>query len=170
MASRNLPSKNEIIRYWNWNSISDERDEATTRLYRLGKYQPQKYFNVFDFFQSGEEVDLEDIIFLDFCFACGLHKLTQRAHILASSKGGPNSVENLHLLCKSCHDESELLSGEKYWNWFKHKDENLALEYWIKDKQPHINKLISKMRAIKSLDQWEINEIKEFTKENMYLP
>jgi len=51
------------------------------------------------------------------CFACGNHVGVERAHILALTEGGGNEVENLHLLCKGCHAESENLSGKSYWKW-----------------------------------------------------
>jgi len=53
------------------------------------------------------------------CFACerGAKNL-ERAHILARCEGGPDSLNNLHLLCSACHHQSEILSGEVYWIWF----------------------------------------------------
>ncbi len=57
------------------------------------------------------------------CFACGnpwdgLH----RAHIIPLNKNGTNELSNLHLLCPSCHFESEGLN--EYWIWFKYQREN----------------------------------------------
>ena len=54
------------------------------------------------------------------CFACGDHGV-QRCHIFPLTKGGTNTVENLHLLCASCHVESEALVGDLYWRWLKYQ-------------------------------------------------
>lgn len=43
----------------------------------------------------------------------------ERAHILARSEGGPDTVENLHLLCPECHKASEMVSGDAYWAWLE---------------------------------------------------
>ena len=51
------------------------------------------------------------------CFACGLESTTDRAHIFPKQIGGSAKVSNLHLLCKKCHHESELLEGVAYWCW-----------------------------------------------------
>ena len=53
----------------------------------------------------------------DGCFACGDGRYLERAHIQPHSKGGSGAVENLHLLCKACHFESEHLTGDLYWTW-----------------------------------------------------
>lgn len=58
------------------------------------------------------------------CFACGNHVGVERAHILPLAEGGNNEPENLHLLCKGCHSESESLSGTPYWKWLKDKNWN----------------------------------------------
>ena len=57
------------------------------------------------------------------CFACGniMQKL-YRCHIIPSSYGGPNTVDNMHLLCSGCHEESEGLP--KYWDWIQYKRAN----------------------------------------------
>jgi len=52
------------------------------------------------------------------CFACGKGANLDRAHIKALGKRGSNKSENLHLLCRGCHAESESLDGQAYWNWF----------------------------------------------------
>tara|TARA_R100000951_G_scaffold69238_2_gene58337 strand:+ start:316 stop:732 length:417 start_codon:yes stop_codon:yes gene_type:complete len=58
------------------------------------------------------------------CFACGFNIKVQRCHILSINESGDNSVENLHLLCPTCHVESEFLNGDYYWNWLSHKNIN----------------------------------------------
>ena len=57
------------------------------------------------------------------CFACGMefdHNL-DRAHIVPLMYGGTNECTNLHLLCGSCHKESEYMdddNGIEYYKWF----------------------------------------------------
>jgi hypothetical protein len=59
------------------------------------------------------------------CFACGqFGSAKERAHIHALQYGGSNKPDNLHLLCKACHIESETFSSvgaEQYFYWFKNK-------------------------------------------------
>ncbi len=54
------------------------------------------------------------------CFACGHCDFKpERAHIIPRSKYGLNTVENLHMLCPLCHEDSEGLSTlDRYWKWF----------------------------------------------------
>lgn len=59
------------------------------------------------------------------CFKCGVTRffnkkniIVDRAHILAVCEGGTDDLNNLHLLCKSCHRESEAYSGVEYDLWF----------------------------------------------------
>ena len=54
------------------------------------------------------------------CMACGGYG-NHRAHILALCYGGSNLPSNIHMLCQSCHVESELLDGYNYWLWLKCK-------------------------------------------------
>lgn len=56
------------------------------------------------------------------CFACGSELGTERCHIVPKTDGGSDDAENLHLLCKECHIESEYLTGDVYWIWFKRKN------------------------------------------------
>jgi 5-methylcytosine-specific restriction endonuclease McrA len=66
--------------------------------------------------------DKDEIFQGDYCFACGYDNgPTIRAHIQAKCNGGPDEVENLHLLCPCCHRTSEFLEGDKYWHWFKER-------------------------------------------------
>jgi len=53
------------------------------------------------------------------CFACMLNLPLYRAHITPYIETQDNSVENLHLLCQTCHRDSEIMSGDEYWNWLK---------------------------------------------------
>jgi hypothetical protein len=55
------------------------------------------------------------------CFACGTFSVKiERAHIIAICEGGSNDVSNLHLLCGSCHRNSETINNfPAYEKWFK---------------------------------------------------
>ena len=44
-----------------------------------------------------------------------LYKLQKRKKVI---QGGTDDLNNLHLLCKSCHRESEAYSGVEYDLWF----------------------------------------------------
>lgn len=63
------------------------------------------------------------------CFACGNVIIPiHRCHIIPASSGGSNLNNNLHLLCRVCHIQSEgiaLFGEEFYWKWLaqKRKDE-----------------------------------------------
>lgn len=55
----------------------------------------------------------------DYCWGCGmLRGETERAHIRAFSDGGSHEAWNHHLLCETCHKDSEFLTGSLYWRWF----------------------------------------------------
>lgn len=71
----------------------------------------------------------------DHCFACGIEATTQRAHITPHVIGGPDTVENLHLLCFACHTDSEFLTGDDYYEWLRDRTlwDRLAsamMHYW----------------------------------------
>lgn len=54
------------------------------------------------------------------CMACQAPSIKiERAHIVAKSIGGSDDVENLHNLCITCHQASEMLDGAGYWSWFE---------------------------------------------------
>lgn len=55
------------------------------------------------------------------CMACGHIGGLQRAHILSAFNGGSHDPDNIHLLCRNCHAESEAYSGEPYWRWLRFK-------------------------------------------------
>ncbi len=59
------------------------------------------------------------------CFACGfipMDEVLERAHIKALWMGGKDDLDNIHLLCRECHQASEDLFGNMYWKWFKKRD------------------------------------------------
>jgi hypothetical protein len=74
---------------------------------------------IFNFWQTrlfDADIEIGD---LNTCFACGRGGIIHRCHIYPKVHGGPNTVENLHLLCPSCHHETEFMWGGAYWNWLK---------------------------------------------------
>jgi len=93
-SHRGMPSKNKILKYWEEN---------------LDKLGPDMdgYYDIVE----------------DSCWACNKHfTQIERCHIVPAVSGGSNKVSNLHLLCRSCHTESE--GHVDYWNWFKYMREN----------------------------------------------
>lgn len=79
---------------------------------------------------EGKFLSPDEIYEGDVCFACGMDNSdytgpTDKAHIQASCNGGPATEENMHVLCKACHLDSEFLEGAAYWNWF-HKRTAMA--------------------------------------------
>lgn len=67
------------------------------------------------------------------CFACSRPFWLDRAHIVPACKGGSDSVENLHVLCKICHLYSENYSGSDYWRWFR------EAPLWMVLDMPHLS-------------------------------
>jgi hypothetical protein len=47
------------------------------------------------------------------CFACHWGGALERCHITARHNGGSDGVENLHVLCQACHDDSEAIEGKR---------------------------------------------------------
>lgn len=47
------------------------------------------------------------------CFACERTTNLERCHIIPNAAGGDESLSNLHLLCASCHKQTE---GMGYYN------------------------------------------------------
>lgn len=87
-----MPSKKEILGHWE------------------EKFAAESLYDVI----STDEDGLSAIA----CFSCGSPARVERAHITAINQGGSNEVENLHLLCRSCHSDSEIFSGPDYMDWF----------------------------------------------------
>ncbi|HWE35055.1 MAG TPA: HNH endonuclease [Isosphaeraceae bacterium] len=53
------------------------------------------------------------------CFACLDHMdAIERAHIEPRSQCMRDDVSNIHMLCITCHQDSEYLAGDAYWDWF----------------------------------------------------
>ena len=94
-TTRNLPPRAHIWAAWCW------------WLAEVGKAD------------SADEV-IEDFAGGDgWCFACGMSDglVLDRSHIDARCDGGSDDIENLHLLCRTCHKASEHLSGAAYVDW-----------------------------------------------------
>jgi len=70
--------------------------------------------------RMGLEID-DELLANNACFACARTAPLHRAHIKPLAAGGSNNVRNLHVLCASCHAESEFFSGKGYWVWFRQK-------------------------------------------------
>lgn len=156
-----MPTKKQILSYWNAPELYNyDNLSLTSRLMKLGKCQPYKtIFMINRKVQNlGEFLKIEDE---EFCFACGLPKPTNRCHILAVEEGGTDSIDNLHLLCKNCHSESESFSNKLYWKWFLNKDEILELDYWIKNKKWLLNDLYDKLMFMKFQNDWTFESAKE---------
>ena len=105
--TRKLPTKHQIKRFWKDKIVNIKKD----------------IFESTDMFDNG-----------DYCFACGLltNNHTEMAHIVARCSGGTDDVDNIHLLCSVCHKESEIIEGDKYFEWLKtrnHFDTILTILY-----------------------------------------
>ena len=63
----------------------------------------------------------------DCCWCCGIvTKRIERAHILPLSLGGPDTLDNIHLLCAVCHVTTEDLYGDAYWAFLKATPDRLV--------------------------------------------
>lgn len=71
-----------------------------------------------DKFDSPQEAMEEGV-----CFACGMTADggIERAHIIPRCDGGSDEPDNLHMLCRTCHKDSEFLSGDAYRQWFEER-------------------------------------------------
>lgn len=94
---RKMPSKSNIVDYWNDN------------IEKLGVYQTA-----------------QDEVFPEDCFACGKMGNVERCHVFSKWQGGEDRVENIVLLCRGCHTESEDLCPDAFWVWIN----NCRKEKW----------------------------------------
>lgn len=86
-----------------------------SKMRRLGMPNKKK---ILAFWQDNDDFKYD--IYEHECFACGNITLgLHRCHIIGIMHGGSNMANNLHLLCPSCHNESEGL--QEYWTWFVYK-------------------------------------------------
>lgn len=73
------------------------------------------------------------------CFACGDSRNLEVCHIIPRVFGGSDDIDNLHILCKRCHGESEGL--KKYWEWLSFKRQN-EWKWWA----IHLQELMDKCK------------------------
>ena len=100
--------------------------------------------------ELGKFDSVKEVMEADYCFACGFQGECERAHIVPRCKGGTDSVENLHLLCNTCHWVSERFEDEaSYWAWFREWD---GLCRFILEGCCRPGVLRSLMRALNSAD------------------
>jgi hypothetical protein len=64
------------------------------------------------------------------CWACGRIGRVERCHILSYHLGGPDTVENLVILCAGCHVESEHLPPDRFWMWIRHVRKTRWRDEW----------------------------------------
>lgn len=57
------------------------------------------------------------------CMACERETALHRAHIIPLVSGGSNELNNFHLLCPTCHHESEGWIGKAYTAWYEARQE-----------------------------------------------
>lgn len=78
------------------------------------------YKRIVDYWLKNLPEHLDDgQIVMGQCFACGDSLKLERCHIVSKDSGGPDTVDNLHILCGACHLDSEYLSQSDYWKWYE---------------------------------------------------
>ena len=102
---KGMPSKYEVYAYWKDRLVND-----------YGK----------DFYKGdtlAEQNSRPKNGYVYMCFACGAFTVRiERAHIVALCEGGTNDVSNIHLLCTSCHKNSEtIINISEYEKWLKRR-------------------------------------------------
>jgi len=56
----------------------------------------------------------------DVCWCCGrITMWLERAHIEPICEGGVDEPSNIHLLCRSCHTDTEFMRGKLYWQYLE---------------------------------------------------
>ena len=101
----NLPKHKAIVDYWQTRvyeqDLGTDWDEAEHRCWRCGVRR------------SGTKSKLE------------------RCHIIPASLGGPDTVENLVLLCTHCHKEAPNINSKTVmWDWIKATKTELYDTFW----------------------------------------
>lgn len=100
--------------------LLEEKSDSTNEPRKMpSNYSIRNFWSKVDGFPELMGFDcVEEFIEDDYCFACGLLGFkTERAHILAKTLGGSDLCSNLHLLCSTCHKDSEYIDGEDYKRW-----------------------------------------------------
>lgn len=65
------------------------------------------------------------------CWRCGYKVPLERCHIVPSSLGGPDTADNLVLLCHRCHIENPNVSDPKImWDWIRAYGTPLYDTFW----------------------------------------
>lgn len=95
--------------------MSDERRKNTPKSSVIYKYWLNKGLPPA---KGNETIPLEEYT----CFACGIFFSIERCHIIPLWNGGDNTPNNIHLLCKGCHANSE--GNVHYWNWLTYMRKN----------------------------------------------
>lgn len=104
------------------------------------------------------------------CFACSFPIFLERSHILSKTYGGSDEPENIHLLCKFCHLESEFLDNKNdYFKWLfsKSKDNSLSWNFIL-----NISKLesfigLSHLEIISKIDDIKRERVKKKLNESL---
>lgn len=74
------------------------------------------WFKIVD--ESGLSVDASEAN--ERCWRCGYKTPLERCHIIPSSLGGPDTADNLVLLCRRCHIENPNVNDPKImWDWIR---------------------------------------------------
>ena len=86
---------------------------------------PLKEIFNWDFRTQIVEKNGKGVIVTKGCMACGIAQdsYLERAHVKARCCGGSNHFNNIHMLCKRCHKESEEIHGLRYWVWLHLKSQ-----------------------------------------------
>jgi hypothetical protein len=72
----------------------------------------------------------DDDFMHDECWACGLKypngfaMSPDRCHVISRCDGGSDECSNLVLMCRNCHQQSEMLPSETFWDWIKSSRKN----------------------------------------------
>lgn len=100
------------------------------------------------------------------CMACGKScDVLEKAHIHPLRLGGTNDASNIHLLCKTCHSDSEVLINEAYWAWFNASQTNSEYAYTKKALALQLLRVLKKRGII--TDSMTNDEIMLIFKEQM---
>jgi hypothetical protein len=105
---------------------------------------------------------------IDYCFACGIEAVTERCHIVAHSKTQNNNVNNIHLLCRSCHEESENMMGKMYWDWLKAKNVDMALIEQENRKFSNLKLIANELRKLNDFENMSRTKIFDFLKKYIH--
>lgn len=130
----NMPNKNQIIDFWVQKILNKYPD----------KYSLDGYF---------------DCNKSSICFACCTEGHIERCHIKPLNLGGNNDLENIHLLCRECHLESEDFFGDIYFKWFATKNSSNSGSFL---------RLMNNAKLLSQLSNIELKKIKPklFNNEN----